>query len=166
MWLRKRVSELKAEKAQLEAVNSTNYITSVFQDFSKSRLKSSPAESNSKYKPNPEVGARGMGAKPVDNNKVTSAQASRPKFLSSSETLDTYKELQEGDDLNEISYENQLVASEGVQENPMADVHSESNQLWPSIRRLQDDATRTILCNIYNRYNEDQNEFDSGNRFV
>ena len=52
--LRESVSELRAEKAQLSALDSTNYFTSMFQDFFKPSSKGS-TESNPKYKPNTDV---------------------------------------------------------------------------------------------------------------
>ena len=65
--LRKSVSELRAEKAQLNAKDTTNSITNMFQDFLKPSSKGS-TESNPKYKPNTEVNGSGKKVKPVDNN--------------------------------------------------------------------------------------------------
>ena len=117
--LRKSVSELKAEKAQLNAKDTANYITSMFQDFIKPSSKSS-TESNPKYKPNAEINGSGKKAKPVDKNNMTSAQGLNvePRSDTTSETPHSYEELQEGDDSLEIAYKDQIVERERTQENP------------------------------------------------
>ena len=117
--LRKSVSELRAEKAQLNAKDTTNSITNMFQDFLTSSKSST--ESNPKYKPNTEVNGSGKKVKPVDNNNnVTSAQGLNVEPLSDtiSGTPHSYEELQEGDDSHEILYEDQVVERERTQENP------------------------------------------------
>ncbi len=117
--LRRSVSELKAEKAKLSATDSTNYFTNMFQYFPKPSSKGSIV-SNPKYKPNTEVNGSGKKVRPVDKNNMTSAQGLNAEHLSetTSENPHTYEELQEGDESNEIAYEDQIVEREHTQENP------------------------------------------------
>jgi hypothetical protein len=117
--LRKSVSELRAEKAQLNAKDTANYITNVFQDFLKPSSKSS-TESDPKYKPIPEVNGSGKKVNSVDNNNVTSAQGPNVEPLSDSTSeipSHSHEELRKGDDSCEISYEEQVVEGERTQEN-------------------------------------------------
>jgi hypothetical protein len=108
--LRKSVSELRAEKAQLNAKDTANYITNMFQNVLKPSS-NGLTESNPKYKPNTEI-----NGSPVISNNVTSAQGLNVD--TTSETPLSYGELQEGDDSLEIVYEDQIVERERTQENP------------------------------------------------
>ena len=69
--LRTSVSKLKAEKAQASAVDTSNQILGMFQNFFKQRSESL-SESNPKYNPNTEVSAGEKKVKHVDNSDVAS----------------------------------------------------------------------------------------------
>jgi hypothetical protein len=69
--LRTSVSKLKAEKAQASAVDTSNQILGMFQNFFKQRSESL-SESNPKYNLNTEVSAGEKKVKHVDNNDVAS----------------------------------------------------------------------------------------------
>jgi hypothetical protein len=117
--LRKIVSELKAEKAQLSAIDSTNYFTELFQNFLIQSSKGSK-ESNPKYKPSTEVNGGGKKVRRVDENNMTTAHGLNAEPLSdtTSENPHIFEELQEGDESMEIAYEDQIVEIERTQENP------------------------------------------------
>ena len=108
--LRKSVSELRAEKAQLNAKDTANYIPNMFQNVLKPSSNGS-TESNPQYKPNTEV-----NGSHVNSNSVTSAQGLNVD--TTSETPHSYGELQEGNESLEIAYEDQIVERERTQENP------------------------------------------------
>jgi hypothetical protein len=146
--LRKSVSELRAEKAQLNAKDTANYMTNMFQNVLKPSSNGS-TESNPRYKPNTEV-----NGSPVNSNNVTSAQGLNVD--TTSETLHSYGELHEGDDSLEIAYEDQIVERERTQENPRikSEVQFDSASISgskerPSLSRLQDAQTSTILRNMF-----------------
>ena len=126
--LRKSVSELRTEKAQLDAKDIANYTLKMFQDYLKPWSKSS-TESDPKYKPNTEVNGIGKKVNPIDNNNVTSTQGPNvePMSDSPSETPHSYEELQKGDDSCEIWYEEQVVEGEHTQENPSSRLKVQHN---------------------------------------